>query len=113
MVPFRSNWLDYKIFYQMLKKEAAESLEPLLFLLIVEGISDRYTRAEREYIFALISEKNNCSFCYEVHLSLAIQHNITESQKTNIQEILSNPLDNETKAIVNFSCLANNLENIG
>ena len=41
----------------MLKKEAAESLEPLLFLLIVEGISDRYTRAEREYIFALISEK--------------------------------------------------------
>lgn len=96
----------------MFTKELSESLEPLLFLLIVEGISDRYTRAEREYIFATISEKNNCDFCYETHYSLALQYKITDQQKNNIENILSGPLDKETKAIVHFCHLANELESL-
>ena len=83
-----------------------------MFLLIVEGITDRYTRAEREYIFALISEENNCTFCYEIHYSLALQHNINDQQKKNIENILSGPLDNETKSIVHFCHLANGLESL-
>lgn len=96
----------------MLKKDIVESLEPLLFLLIVEGISSRYTRAEREYIFARISEKNNCDFCYDVHYSLALKYNITDQQKNNIEDILSGPLDNETKTIIHFCHLANGLESL-
>jgi|TARA_R100000081_G_C4796281_1_gene161069 AhpD family alkylhydroperoxidase len=96
----------------MFTKELSESLEPLLFLLIVEGISDRYTRAEREYIFAKISEDNNCSFCYDIHYSLALQFKITDEQKKNIENILSGPLDNETESIVHFCHLANGLESL-
>lgn len=46
----------------MWKKIAA-----LLDFFVTNGMDDRFTRAEREYIFAQVSNKNGCDFCYIHH----------------------------------------------
>lgn len=38
---------------------------------LTSGINDRFTRAEREYIFAYFSKENSCDFCYEHHIDFA------------------------------------------
>lgn len=43
----------------------------LLDNVLTVGINDRFTRAEREYIFAYFSKENSCDFCYEHHIDFA------------------------------------------
>jgi hypothetical protein len=43
----------------------------LLDNVLTVGINDRFTRAEREYIFAYFSKENGCDFCYEHHIDFA------------------------------------------
>ena len=43
----------------------------LLDNVLTNGINQRFTRAEREYIFAYFSKENNCDFCYEHHIDFA------------------------------------------
>lgn len=43
----------------------------LLDNVLTVGINDRFTRAEREYIFAYFSKENGCNFCYEHHIDFA------------------------------------------
>jgi hypothetical protein len=38
---------------------------------LTSGINDRFTRAEREYMFAHFSKENSCDFCYEHHIDFA------------------------------------------
>lgn len=43
----------------------------LLDNVLTVGINDRFTRAEREYMFAHFSKENSCDFCYEHHIDFA------------------------------------------
>lgn len=91
----------------MLSNEQQRFLEPTLHKIIIEGLTTKYTRAEREYIFACISKKNECSYCYHMHKKFAENNGITKEQKENIHGILKKDLDLETSIIVHFSTLAN------
>ena len=93
----------------MLSEEYQKLLKPLLEKLIVYGISSKYTRAEREYIFAYISFNNDCDYCYNVHSKYAEENGITNHQKKNIHYLINQELDDETEAIVSFIRLANSL----
>ena len=73
----------------MLSEEYQKLLRPLLEKLIVNGISSKYTRAEREYIFAYISFNNDCDYCYNVHSRFANENGITSHQKKNIHYLLT------------------------
>lgn len=107
MVSIRSYRLGNKILSKELSKEHQQLLKPLLESLIINGISSKYTRAEREYIFACISKKNDCAYCYHMHKKFAENNGITKEQKENIHGILEKDLDLETSIIVHFSTLAN------
>ena len=96
----------------MLSEEYQKLLRPLLEKLIVNGISSKYTRAEREYIFAYISFNNDCDYCYHMHSKFADENGITNQQKKNLHYLLTQELDNETNAIVSFATLANSLVEI-
>lgn len=109
MVSVRSYRLCDKILSKELNREYQQLLKPLLEKLIVNGISSKYTRAEREYIFAYISFQNECDYCYHMHSKFANSHGITSEQKKNIHYLLTQELDIETNAIISFSTLSNNL----
>ena len=47
------------------------SVAPMLDSILTTGIDDTFTRAEREMIFAYISEDNGCDFCAKHHSDLA------------------------------------------
>jgi AhpD family alkylhydroperoxidase len=112
MVSVRSYRLGDKILSKELSREYQQLLKPLLEKLIVNGISSKYTRAEREYIFACISFQNECDYCYHMHSKFANSHGITSEQKKSIHHLLTQQLDNETNAIISFATLANNLVKI-
>lgn len=112
MVSIRSYRLGNKILSKELSKEYKLLLKPLLEKLIIIGVSSKYTRAEREYIFACISKKNNCAYCYHMHNKFANENGINDQQKKNIHYLLTQQLDNETDAITSFAALANCLVKI-
>ncbi len=93
----------------MLNQEQQQLLMPLLEKFIINGISSRYTRAEREYIFAYTSFQNDCEYCYHMHNKFANSNGITGEQKKQIHYLLNQELDNETNTIVSFATLSNNL----
>tara|TARA_R110000803_G_scaffold96492_1_gene164643 strand:+ start:3928 stop:4236 length:309 start_codon:yes stop_codon:yes gene_type:complete len=95
-----------------LSREYQQLLTPLLEMLIINGVSSKYTRAEREYIFAYVSFENGCDYCYHMHNKFANRNGITDEQKKNIHYLLTQELDNETNAIISFATLSNNLVNI-
>jgi AhpD family alkylhydroperoxidase len=101
-----------KILSKELSKEYQQLLKPLLEKLIINGISSKYTRGEREYIFACISKKNGCAYCYHMHKKFAHENGINDQQKKNIHYLLTRQLDNETNAITSFATLANCLVEI-
>ena len=60
--------------FQDLFKNTPKIWIPIADLLdnaLTVGINDRFTRAEREYIFAYFSKENGCNFCYEHHIDFA------------------------------------------
>ena len=61
------NFLDFVKQQPEFWKSAATILDAVL----TKGIDDTYTRAEREMIFAYISEDNGCEFCAKHHSDLA------------------------------------------
>lgn len=61
------NFLDFVKTQPFFWKSAASILDAVL----TKGIDDTYTRAEREMIFAYISEDNGCEFCAKHHSDLA------------------------------------------
>ena len=48
-------------------------ISELLDTILTNGINDRFSRAEREYIFAYYSKINMCKFCYNHHIELAYE----------------------------------------
>jgi AhpD family alkylhydroperoxidase len=61
------NFLDFVKTQPLFWKSAASILDAVL----TKGIDNSYTRAEREMIFAYISEDNGCEFCAKHHSDLA------------------------------------------
>ena len=48
-----------------------KSAQTILDTVLTRGIDNSYTRAEREMIFAYVSEDNGCEFCAKHHSDLA------------------------------------------
>ena len=61
------NFFDFVKTQPLFWKSAATILDAVL----TKGIDNTYTRAEREMIFAYISEDNGCEFCAKHHSDLA------------------------------------------
>ena len=69
------NFLDFVKEQPNFWKGAASILDAVL----TKGINDTYTRAEREMIFAYISEDNGCDFCAKHHSDLAYSLGFNDS----------------------------------
>ena len=61
------NFLDFTKQQPEFWKGAATILDAVL----TKGIDNSYTRAEREMIFAYVSEDNGCEFCARHHSDFA------------------------------------------
>ena len=105
MVSTRSYGLGDKVFFKMLSADQEPLTYPLLDYIVIRGMTDTFTRGQREYLFAITSMENGCSYCYKQHIELANTQGITEEQKLEIE----NATGTEIETIKTFTEFVNSL----
>ena len=73
---------------------------------LTSGINDRFTRAEREYMFAHFSKENSCDFCYEHHIDFA--YDLGYNSSITVKDLIDEDALENIFWIKNIALLVNN-----
>jgi len=73
---------------------------------LTSGINDRFTRAEREYMFAHFSKENSCDFCYEHHIDFA--YDLGYNSSITVKDLIDEDALDNIFWIKNIALLVNN-----